>query len=980
MRNSIEAATMRQLTELLARVSESKTEKRASKQAVTITARVAEAEFCVLIRNGSLAAAAGFSGGTVPVPELMEAARQDLSACELPGLGRRELVSTALEGEPAGWLIAGRGDAGFDGSHAELLSAVARVLTLTLQVVRAADGEDDLRRRRQHEMRQRRRAEHELAHQALHDRLTDLPNRTLMRDRTQSALERARSDGGFVAELFIDIDHFKVANDSLDHPRGDQLLVMIAGRLGAVLVADGQRSLTLGHAGADEFIVLCEALGAERDVIVVAEQIRQALRAPFFIDGQPISVTASIGVALATPRPGDATPLDADRLMRDAHTALTRAKELGRDRYEMFDEQMRVRLLARAELEADLRAGLERGELRLHYQPVIAAADGRLASAEALIRWQHPTRGLLAPGEFIGLAEQTDLIVAIGTWVIDEACAQIARWREAHPAKLGVRVSVNVSARQLSPALVQAVRDALIRNGVQPAQLALEITESLLIDQTERARDVLAQLKAVGVAIVLDDFGTGYSSLGYLNEFRLDQLKLDRSFTSELGHDPRSAKIVAATIEMGRALGMTVVAEGVETTEQLDVLKRLGCDYVQGFLFARPQPPEETFKRVREAYEEDRVLAAQDSGQQRLGSSVPLYEPQPAEIAEAHNRRTLGRLAGVLFVMGGVLALPADAAMGAPSVLAVVLLTLMGVLTGLACLAIPWERFSERWLQLAAALATIEVTVSTVVDGRHGSVLDFFYVLVATAIAYAFRSRRTVAAQMCLMAIAMALPPLLVPHQPPDAVSRMLIAVLVTVSVAGVIVYLREQLEGSAAEMRELAGRDPLTDVGNYRLLHERLHYELDRHQRATGQLAVLLLDLDRFKQVNERLGHAAGDDVLRRVALTLRDSVRAQDTVARQGGDEFAVLAPDTDAEGAAMLAARIRHRLRLVQFAGDAVDATIGVAVYPADGTAPQTLLAHADARLLQAKHAPATKDAVAVGAPAQDTASAGWALSAG
>ena len=761
MPNSMQSASMRQLTELLARVSESRTEKRAAKQAVTITHRVTEAEFCVLIRNGSLAAAAGFTGGTVPVRELAEAARDGSAGAQLPGLGRRDLAWAALEGEPASWLVIG-GTEPFSAFAHELLAAVGHVLTLTLQVVRAADGADDLRRRRQHEVRQRQRAERELAHQAMHDRLSGLPNRTLMRDRAQSALERTRYDDGFVAALFIDIDHFKVANDSLDHTRGDQLLVMISARLQSVLALDDDspRSLTLGHHGGDEFIVLCEALSAERDVLVVADQIRDAIRAPFFLDGRPIQLTASIGIAVAGAGPGaapgdtsvdDAGRLDADGLLRDADTALARAKELGRDRSEIFDEQMRVRLLDRAALDADLRAGLERGELRLHFQPVIAAADERLVACEALVRWEHPTRGLLGPGEFIAMAEETDLIVSIGTWVIDEACSQIRRWREAHPAQLGVRVSVNVSARQLSPALVEVVEQALARNEVDASQLALEITESLLIEQTERARETLAQLKAAGVAIVLDDFGIGYSSLGYLNEFRLDQLKLDRSFTAELGRDPRSAKIVAATIEMGRALGMTVVAEGVETSQQLDVLKRLGCDYLQGFLFARPEPAHEIFDRIRTAYEGDRQVTDQDADRRRLASALPVLEAPAAVIADAQHRRTLGRLAGVLFIMGGVLAIPADLAMATPSVPATVLLTLMGVLTGVICLRVPWDRLAASWLQVVAAAATIEVTVSTVVDGRHGSVLNCFYVLVATAIAYAFRERRMIAGQLALI-------------------------------------------------------------------------------------------------------------------------------------------------------------------------------------------------------------------------------------
>ena len=959
MRDPAASPTMRQLTELLARVSEAQSEKRAAKQAVTITARVAHADVAVLIRNGAVAAATGFAGGTVPVRELTGAARAHAERCDLPGRGRTELACAPLEGEPASWLVVGRADGAFGPPGAELVAAVAHVLTLTLQVLRAAEGESDLRRHREHEIRERRRAERELAHQAVHDRLTGLPNRTLIRDRAQNALDRARQDDG-VAVLFVDIDHFKLANDSLDHAHGDQLLVMVADRLRSVVSAvsgpdGGPARLTLGRHGGDEFIVLGEALRAQHDAVAAAERLRDAIREPFVLEGQPVNLTASVGIAFVSGAHAQAGRLDADGLLRDADTALARAKELGRDRSTIFDEQMRVELLSRAALEAELRAGLERGELRLFYQPVLTAADERIVAVEALIRWQHPTRGLLGPGEFIALAEETDLIVAMGAWVIDEACAQIRRWSDAHHAKLGVRVSVNVSARQLSPELVTTVQRALERHGVDPSQLALEVTETLLIEQTERSREVLAALKAGGVAVVLDDFGIGYSSLGYLNEFRLDQLKLDRSFTAELGRDPRSAKIVAATIEMGRALGMTVVAEGVETSQQLDVLKRLGCDYVQGFLFAKPEPAGAIFDRVREAYEADREVALTPPVSVRLAAPVPAFAPEPAAAADAHDRRTLGRLAGALFILGGTLAIPADLAMSAPSVLATVLLTAMGVLTGAVCLALPWERVSSRWLQALAALATLEVTCSTVVDGRHGSVLNFFYVLVAVAIAYSFRDRRIVAAQMGLMASAMAVPPLVVAHQPPDAVSRMLIAVLVTVSVAGVIVYLREQLEGSASRMRELAGRDPLTEVGNYRLLHERLHDELERHQQTGASFAVLLIDLDRFKQVNERLGHAAGDDVLRRVALTLRDVVRQHDTVARQGGDEFAVLAPGTDAEGAAMLAARIRDRLRLVQFAGDNVDATIGWALYPADGATAQTLLAHADGRLLQAKHSP-------------------------
>jgi diguanylate cyclase (GGDEF)-like protein len=637
-------------------------------------------------------------------------------------------------------------------------------------------------------------------------------------------------------------------------------------------------------------------------------------------------------------------------LLRDADVALSRAKEHGRDRYEIFDEPMRARLLERIELEADLRRGLERDELVLRYQPVMSVVDGSLSAVEALVRWEHPTRGLLGPGEFIPAAEESDLIVSIGTWVIEEACAQIRRWHDAHPAQLGVPVSVNVSARQLSPALVDVVAGALEASGVAPSQLALEITETLLIEHTNSSHEVLAALRQLGVSIVLDDFGTGYSSLGYLKRFPLGQLKLDRTFTAELATDPRSAKIVAATIDMARALGMTVVAEGVESEAQLAVLRRLGCDYAQGFLFARPEDPDTIFSRIHAAYERDRSIAARPPRSDKLHTGAARSGTGPQD-PRRRQQLAIGRLAGWLFLVGSVVAIPSDLIMGMPSVGMAILLTVMGIITGLGCLLVPWQRLSERWLSAAGVLATIEITVSVVALGRYGAVLQPIYLLVATAAAYAFGSRRVIAGHLVFIAVVMTIPAWRADSSN-GRVSLTLISIFVLVTICLVIAYLRELLEGSAVELRELAARDPLTEVGNYRMLHERLEAELGRHELAGGQLSVLLIDLDRFKQVNERRGHAAGDDVLRRVARTLRETVRTQDTVARQGGDEFAVLAPDTDGEGAAMLAARIRDRLSRVQFAGDSIGATVGCAVYPADGRTSEDLLARADEELMANK----------------------------
>ncbi|MGI9184714.1 MAG: EAL domain-containing protein [Solirubrobacteraceae bacterium] len=917
------------------------------------------AELAVVVCEGAANAIAGPPLSEAGVRALVAAAERGPGHNRLPPIGEIELASASLGASvPGRLLVARRQGPPFTGAELASLEGLARLLGLNVSVARATDEERCLRRLSEQEMRQRKRAERELAHRSLHDHLTGLANRSMLRERAEHALERARHGVGFVAALFVDVDHFKLANDSLDHRRGDKLLILISQRLSTILVLEenDRRNCTLARPGGDEFIVLCEDLATEHDAVTVAQQIRDALRAPFFIDGQQVQLTASIGIACAAG--GDADAADADELLRDADVALARAKDRGRDRYEIFDEPMRARLLDRVELESDLRAALQNDELRLLYQPVVTVSDGGLAAVEALVRWKHPTRGLLAPAEFIPVAEESDLIVSLGAWVIEEACEQTRRWRESHPAQLGVRVSVSVSARQLSPGLVDTVAEALERHAVEPGRLALEITETLLIEHTESAREVLAALEQLGVSIVLDDFGTGYSSLGYLNEFPLGQLKLDRSFTADLAREPRSAKIVAATIDMARALGMTVVAEGVETIDQVDVLQRLGCDYAQGFLFAGPEPADAIFERIRAAYERDREIAHEPASAVRAAKGKAAQPGAGASSFATWHRRqqvAIGRLAGWLFLIGAIVALPLELALGRPRPLVVAALALMGLITGLGCLAGPWDRGSSRWLNWVLALGTVEITISVIAFGRHGAVLAPIYLLVATAAAYAFRDRRVIAAHIVLIAAALTLPLTYAGGTSGSAVPRAIVAVVVLGLMSGVIAYLRELLEGSAAELRELAARDPLTEVGNYRTLHERLDYELVRHERDTNQLAVLLIDLDRFKQVNERRGHAAGDDVLRRVALTLREAVRSQDTVARQGGDEFAILAPDTDAEGAAMLATRIRDRLGRVQFAGDSIGATIGWAIYPSDGRSPAELLTHADEHLMTGKLRP-------------------------
>jgi diguanylate cyclase (GGDEF)-like protein len=981
------------LAEQLWEISHAASEQAALAFAVSLARGAAGAERCVVMTEHECVLESGFAGIGPPFKDLARLLDSGAERGPLGDWGMHEVCLAALECEPRMWLVACRADRPFDLRHRDRVFTIAHVLSMTLALRRRGREQDELRTEREREVGQLRAAERELAHQALHDRLTGLPNRELILDRAKRMLGRGEDAGDQVmAAIVIDIDGFKLLNDSLDNERGDRVLAAVGRRLSDVVAEfeAADRTLTAGRLGSDDFLVLGERLAGEQDVVTIAERTRAALAEPMSIDGRELSLTVSIGISCTGPErvthagTGEQRRLGADAFVADAEVALDRAKELGGDRYEIFDGRMRARLFDRALLEADLRGGIERGEMRLLYQPVVTVADTQLSAVEALVRWAHPLQGLLGPGEFIPLAEQSDLIVELGTWVIDEACAQIRRWHDAHPAHLGVRVSVNVSARQLQPALVDTVTEALQRHGVDAGRLALEITETMLVQGTAQTREVLDALAATGVAIVLDDFGTGYSSLSYLRELPLQQLKLDRSFCAGLENDLRAAKIVAATIEMARALGLTIVAEGVETPEQLTVLRRLGSDFAQGFWFARPEPPDAVLARMVDAYESDsRVAALAGSGigdgaievqtsagpgvlERRRGdrrrsagrrASDRPADPAPGSpgsgpVDRAAQRASLGRLAGLLFVGGSVIALPADYFMRAPSVVSVILLTLMGLITGLVCLALPWERLSERWLHVAAVLATLEITTSVVVVGSRGAMLSGFYALMATIVAYGFRDRRAVALHTTLILAARVIPPILLAAHATDAIPGTSVGALTTVVIVIVVVFLRERLEGTADRLRELSERDPLTEVGNYRLLHDRLRSELEHHRTDGRPLSVLLVDLDRFKQVNERLGHAAGDDVLRRVARTLEDAVRTRDTVARQGGDEFAVLAPGTDAEGAAMLAGRLRQRLRRLQFAGDAIDATIGWAVFPADGDTPQALLAQADARLLGGK----------------------------
>jgi len=418
----------------------------------------------------------------------------------------------------------------------------------------------------------------EIEHLAYHDALTGLPNRPLFIDRLIVSLAQATRANQRVAVFFLDLDRFKDINDSLGHSTGDQLLKEVAERVrGCVREGD-----TVARMGGDEFTLLIPQIASIEDAAKIAQKIIETLKIPFYINERELFLTTSIGISIF---PNDGT--DPETLIRNADTAMYRAKDQGRDNYQLYAPAMNARALERLALENMLRKAVTQDELVLFYQPLVAVESRAIIGLEALIRWQHPELGLLAPAHFISVAEVSGLIIPIGEWVLRTACKQVKAWHR----KLDYRitVSVNLSARQFqAPDLVSQIRGALEESGLEPSCLELEITESNAMQNAENTIYTLRELKALGVRIAMDDFGTGYSSLNYLKRFPIDTLKLDQSFVREVVTDPIDAAIVSAVITMSHSMKLTVVAEGVETEEQFDFLRAQGCDKIQGYLYSKP--------------------------------------------------------------------------------------------------------------------------------------------------------------------------------------------------------------------------------------------------------------------------------------------------------------------------------------------------------------------------------------------------------
>lgn len=454
---------------------------------------------------------------------------------------------------------------------------------------------------------ERKRIEEQLLHDAFHDGLTKLANRALFMEHLRITIERSKSrHSNPYAVLFLDFDRFKMINDSLGHAEGDQLLNQIARRLESA-TRTGDLAARLGG---DEFVILLSEMLAESDAVQVAERIQNDLKKPFDLSGNEIFISASIGIALS-----NAGHKRAEDMVRDADIAMYRAKANGKAQYQIFDQVMHESASKQLQLETEMRQSLERQEFQLHYQPIISLETRTLVGFEALVRWQHPTRGLIPPFEFIGAAEENGLILPLGNWVLQESCRQLRRWQDANPAALPLMVSVNLSCKQfLQPDLAEQIDAVLGESGLDPRCLKLEITESYVMENSEMAVTILNRLRSLGIEISLDDFGTGYSSLSYLHSLPVDYLKIDRSFVSRMTDGKENSEIVFTIIKLAQNLKMQVIAEGIETAEQLAHLKNLHCEFGQGYFFSKPLDAKAAEKFIEESGGDFPFVIKQDFG------------------------------------------------------------------------------------------------------------------------------------------------------------------------------------------------------------------------------------------------------------------------------------------------------------------------------------------------------------------------------
>jgi diguanylate cyclase (GGDEF)-like protein/PAS domain S-box-containing protein len=535
-------------------------------------------------------------------------------AARLFGADASDLTASAI----ADWLVPlGEAEAGFATGQWETTARRRDGTSFPVELTVSTAQVDGIEQRILivRDISERKLVQERLAYLASFDSLTGLPNRVLFRDRLDSAMTRARRSGSPMALMFLDLDHFKVINDSLGHDVGDRLLQHLANTLKGCLRAvdsvgrtNNEEMFTVSRLGGDEFTVIAEGVAGPEDAAVIARRILDAIEQPFAWEGQQLHVSASIGISMY---PSDDTDLDG--LIRHTDMAMYRSKSMGRGIYSFYSEELSAEVAARLSLENNLRRGLERNEFVLHYQPKARLGTAEITGVEALIRWNCPGHGMVSPDRFIGALEDSGLILPVGAWAIRTALEELAAWDRAGLPPLSM--AINLSARQFrQPFLARFIADALSDTGIAPQRLEVELTESLLMEDNDTTRGVLDRLADLGVRIAMDDFGTGHSSLSYLKRFDIDTLKIDRSFVSELPHDTEDNAIATAIVAMGHSLHMKVVAEGVETEAQAEFLGWLGCDEIQGYLLSRPLPPAQLLPWLKQRMEPAPGPLARDDG------------------------------------------------------------------------------------------------------------------------------------------------------------------------------------------------------------------------------------------------------------------------------------------------------------------------------------------------------------------------------